>query len=127
MTQFHSHESGNLSEDFLLKYFSNYLFISTKMAHKKQTACKGLAGKPKLATLGDKPDKKDGNGGNGDDGKSKGKPGKLKLDPSLRPGLKKGSKKRKGIPMKRSERILFEVREARKQVSLCIPHLPLTR
>ena len=106
MTQFHNHESGNLSEDFLSKYFSNYLFLFTKMAQTKQTARKGTAGKLKPVTLGDKPDKKDGNG---DDGKSKGKPGKLKPDPKLRPGLKKGSKKRKGIPMKRSERSLFEV------------------
>ena len=94
------------------------------MACTKQTAHKGTGGKPRPVTFGDEGDKKDGNG---DDTKSKGKHGKLKPDPKLKPGLKKGSKNRKGIPMKRSERSLLEVREARKQVSLCIPHLPFTR
>ena len=91
------------------------------MACTKQTAHKGTGGKPKPVTFGDEQDKKD------DDGKNKGKPGKLKPDPKLSQGLKKGSKKRKGIPMKRSERSLLEVQEVRKQVSLCIPHLPLIR
>ena len=90
----------------------------------KQTARKGTGGKLKPVTFGDERDKKHGDG---DDAKSKGKPWKPKHDPKLRPGLKKGSKKRKGIPMKRSERSLLEVREVRKQVSLCIPHLPPTR
>ena len=94
------------------------------MARTKQTACKGTGGKPKPSTFGDEGDKKDSNGSVR---KSKGKPGKLTLDPKLKLGLKKGSKKRKGIPMKRSERSLLEVQEARKQVSLCIPHLPLAR
>ena len=76
------------------------------MARMKQTAHKGTGGKPKPTTFGDEGDKKDGNG---DDRKRKGKPGKPKPDPKLKSGLKKGSKKRKGIPMKRSERSLLEV------------------
>ena len=90
----------------------------------KQTAHKGIGGKPKPVTFGDEGDKKDGNG---DNRRSKGKPGKPKPDPKLKPGLKKGSKKRKEIPMKRSERSLLEVQEVRKQVSLCIPCLPFAR
>ena len=87
-------------------FFQNTLLIISfdKMACTKQTACKGTGGKPKLVTFGDEQDKKDC-----DDGKTKGKPGKLKPDLNLRPGLKKESKKRKGIPMKRSERSLLEV------------------
>ena len=76
------------------------------MAHMKQTARKGTGGKPKPMTFGDEADKKDGNS---DNRKNKGRPGKPKLDLKLKPGLKKGSKKRKGIPMKRSERSLLEV------------------
>ena len=76
------------------------------MACTKQTTHKGTGGKPKHVTFSDEGDKKDGNG---DHRKSKGKPGKPKPDSKLKPGLKKGSKKRKGIPMKRSERSLLEV------------------
>ena len=51
---------------------------------------------------------------------------KHKPDPTLKPKVKPG-RRRKGKPMKREERTMFEIREARKGVQLCIPRLPVAR
>ena len=52
---------------------------------------------------------------------------KKKPDPKYRPKLASGSKKCKSTPMKREERTMRQLREARKRVELCIPCLPLAR
>ena len=89
----------------------------TKQTARKQTARKSTAQRVKPATFPGKSDEKK----RGDRG------AKRKDSTSQRPQLKKGSKKRKGKPMKWEERSVKEVREARNKVQLCIPRLPLTR
>ena len=52
---------------------------------------------------------------------------KKKPDPKHRPKLVFRSKKHKTTPMKRDERTMRQIREPRKRVELCMPHLPLAR
>ena len=91
----------------------------TKQTVRKQTARKSTVQHVKPVTFPGKSDKN--KGAKSGDGAAKMK------DSTQRPELKKGSKKRKGQPMKREERSVKEIREARSKVQLCIPRLPLMR
>ena len=113
------------------------------MAHTKQTARKSTGGGPNkgmsVAKKGD-----DNKGGKPDPKKdptkkkptTKRKPDpeedpedavkKHKPDPSMRPKVKAG-RARKVKPMKREERTMLQIREARKGVDLCIPRLAVAR
>ena len=103
-----------------------YLHILDRiMARTKQTAQKstgGMANRGRSVRFSQPEKPKEEPGKLDDPGTPKKKP-----DPKQRPKLVFGSKKHKTTPMKREERTMRQIREARKRVELCMPHLPLAR